>query len=186
MVELDESRKAHRLARQDHRFEEAVLPHLDAAFNLARWLMRNDADAEDVVQDACLRALRFIGGLRGNDGRVWLLKIVRNTCYSRFARDRRREHDTEFDEEMHSPQATAADPEAILVNSRNAEVLNRALGELPEEFREVIVMRELEGLSYKEIAEVACVPLGTVMSRLARARGRLQRLLGSTPQGAIR
>jgi len=154
------------------------LPHLDAAYNLARWIMRNDADADDVVQDACLRALRFIGGLRGNDGKVWLLKIVRNTCYSRFARDRRRDHETEFDEDLHSP-VEVPDPEQLLLNSRDGEAINRALDELPEEFREVVVMRELEGLSYKEIAEVASVPLGTVMSRLARARKRLQQTLSA-------
>ncbi|MGH7837821.1 MAG: sigma-70 family RNA polymerase sigma factor [Candidatus Binataceae bacterium] len=170
------------MARHDQRFEEAVLPHLDAAYNLARWIMRNDADAEDVVQDACLRALRFIGGLRGTDGKVWLLKIVRNTCYSRFARDRRRDHQTEFDEELHSPQIETLDPEAILLKSRDGATINRALDELPDEFREAIVMRELEGLSYKEIAEVAGVPLGTVMSRLARARRRLQRVLSAEPR----
>jgi len=158
------------------------LPHLDAAYNLARWIMRNDADADDVVQDACLRALRFIGGLRGNDGKVWLLKIVRNTCYSRFAHDRRRERETEFDEDLHSPPVETLDPERLLLNSRDGEIINRALDELPDEFREVVVMRELEGLSYKEIAEVAGVPLGTVMSRLARARKRLQRTLSMAPR----
>jgi len=163
------------------RFEEAILPHLDAAYNLARWLMRNEDEAADAVQDACLRALRFIGGFRGGDGRVWLLAIVRNACYSRLKRGARREMETEFDDEIHSPETEAANPEDLLERSRDSETLGRALEELPEEFREVVVMRELEGMSYKEIAEVAGVPIGTVMSRLARARKRLQQTLTAPP-----
>jgi RNA polymerase sigma-70 factor, ECF subfamily len=159
------------------RFEEAILPHLDAAYNLARWLMRNDADADDAVQDACLRALRFFGGFRGGDGRVWLLAIVRNTCYSKLKRNRAQELQTAFDEEVHGHNPDAPDPEAALLKSLDAAALQRAVETLPEEFREVVVMRELEGLSYKEIADVTEVPIGTVMSRLARARGRLQRSL---------
>jgi RNA polymerase sigma-70 factor, ECF subfamily len=165
------------------RFEQAILPHLDAAYNLARWLMRNDHDADDAVQDACVRALRFIGGFHGDDGRVWLLKIVRNNCYSRLQRGKARALETEFDDEVHSPEADAADPEAILVRGRDTAALNRALEELPEEFREVVVMRELEGLSYKQIADVAELPIGTVMSRLARARKRLQQTLTATAPG---
>lgn len=157
------------------------MPHLDAAYNLARWIMRNDADADDVVQDACLRALRFIGGLRGVDGKVWLLKIVRNTCYSRLKRGPRPDLETEFDEDQHSAQGPPTDPETLLLRSRDAATINRALEELPEEFREALVMRELEGLSYKEIADVAGLPIGTVMSRLARARKRLQQALGAPP-----
>jgi RNA polymerase sigma-70 factor (ECF subfamily) len=168
------------LLRKDRRFEEAVLPHLDAAYNLARWLMRNEADAEDAVQDACLRAFRFIGGLRGEDGRGWLLKIVRNSCYSRLERNRRREGETEFDDELHSSDAEPSDPEALLANIRDSAALRRTIEELPPEFREVIVMRELEGLSYKAIAEIIEAPIGTVMSRLARARARMQRSLATT------
>ena len=164
------------------RFEEAILPHLDAAYNLARWLMRNEDEAADAVQDACLRALRFIGGFRGGDGRVWLLAIVRNACYSRLKRGARREMETEFDDEIHSPETEAANPEDLLERSRDSETLGRALEELPEEFREVVVMRELEGMAYKEIAEVAGVPIGTVMSRLARARKRLQQTLTAPPR----
>jgi RNA polymerase sigma factor (sigma-70 family) len=164
------------------RFEEAILPHLDAAYNLARWLMRNEDEAADAVQDACLRALRFIGGFRGGDGRVWLLAIVRNACYSRLKRGARRDMETEFDDEIHSPETEAANPEDLLERSRDSETLGRALEELPEEFREVVVMRELEGMAYKEIAEVAGVPIGTVMSRLARARKRLQQALTSPPR----
>jgi RNA polymerase sigma-70 factor (ECF subfamily) len=163
------------------RFDEAILPHLDAAYNLARWLMRNDADADDAVQDACLRALRFIGGLRGGDGRVWLLAIVRNTCYSRLKRAKSRGVESEFDDEIHSTEAEAANPEGLLERSRDSAALRQALEDLPAEFREVIVMRELEGMAYKEIAEVAEVPIGTVMSRLARGRKRLQQLLSASP-----
>jgi len=164
------------------RFEEAILPHLDAAYNLARWLMRNEDEAADAVQDACLRALRFVGGFRGGDGRVWLLAIVRNACYSRLKRGARREMETEFDDEIHSLETEAANPEDLLERSRDSETLGRALEELPEEFREIVVMRELEGMAYKEIAEVAGVPIGTVMSRLARARKRLQQALTSPPR----
>jgi len=164
------------------RFERAILPHLDAAYNLARWLMRNEDEAADAVQDACLRALRFIGGFRGRDGRVWLLAIVRNTCYSRLKRGTIRERETEFDDEIHSPGIETANPEALLERSRDSETLRHALKELPEEFREIVVMRELEGMAYKEIAEVAGVPIGTVMSRLARARKRLQQLLTAAPR----
>jgi RNA polymerase sigma-70 factor (ECF subfamily) len=159
------------------RFEQIILPHLDAAYNLARWLMRDENEAGDAVQDACLRALRFIGGFRGGDGRSWLLAIVRNTCYSRLKRSAGRDNETQFDDEIHSPGNETANPEVLLNRGRDTEMLRQALEELPEEFREVIVMRELEGMGYKEIAEVAGVPIGTVMSRLARARQRLQRLL---------
>jgi RNA polymerase sigma-70 factor, ECF subfamily len=159
------------------RFEQAILPHLDAAYNLARWLLRDEHEAADAVQDACLRALRFIGGFRGGNGRAWLLAIVRNTCYSRLKRIAGRENETEFDDEIHSPENEIASPEVLLDRGRGTEMLRHALEELPEEYREVIVMRELEGMGYKEIAEVAEVPIGTVMSRLARARQRLQRLL---------
>jgi RNA polymerase sigma factor (sigma-70 family) len=162
------------------RFEQAILPHLDAAYNLARWLMRDENEAADAVQEACLRALRFIGGFRGGDGRLWLLAIVRNACYSRLKRGASREDQTEFDDEIHSPESEAANPEVLLERSRNSQTLRHALEELPEEFREVIVMRELEGMGYKEIAEVAGVPIGTVMSRLARTRERLRRALTAT------
>jgi RNA polymerase sigma-70 factor (ECF subfamily) len=162
------------------RFERAILPHLDAAYNLARWLMRDEHEAADAVQDACLRALRFIGSFRGGDGRLWLLAIVRNTCFSRLKRNAGRQDETEFDDELHSPENESTSPEVLAERSRDSEALRHALEELPEEFREVIVMRELEGMGYKEIAEVAGIPIGTVMSRLARARKRLQRALTTT------
>ena len=164
------------------RFEQAILPHLDAAYNLARWLMRNDDDAADAVQDAYLRALRFIGGFRGGDGRVWLLAIVRNTCYSRLKRTAKRDSETEFDDEIHSLETETTTPEALLERSRNSDALRRALEELPDEFREVVALRELEGMAYKEIAELAGVPIGTVMSRLARARKRLLQALTAAPR----
>jgi len=155
------------------RFEAAVLPHLDAAYTLARYLTRNDHDAEDVVQDACVRALKYFDTFRGERGtspRAWLLTIVRNTAYSWRKGHRNDALTTEFEETEHSPHGAAADPDA-------KETLSRALQRLAPEFREVIILRELQGLSYKEISDVAGVPVGTVMSRLSRARAQLQRAL---------
>ena len=157
------------------RFEQLVLPHLDAAFNLARWLMRGRTDAEDVAQEAMMRALRFFRGFHGGDARAWLLQIVRNTCYTWLEKNRSVELSTEFDEELH-PQASAT-PEALAIAGDNRERLTRALEELPARFREMLVLRELEGCSYKEIAAITSRPIGTVMSALARARQRLQRVL---------
>lgn len=157
---------------QRARFERLVLPHLDAAYNLARWLAGNDHDAEDIAQEACLRAFRFIDGCRGSEGRAWLLTIVRNTAYSWLKKNRSRAMMSMDDDEiieMEDPVAAAH-----LWQSVDAEALRRALETLPLELRESLVLRELEGLSYKEIAEVAAVPIGTVMSRLARARRQLQ------------
>ena len=158
------------------RFEPAVLPHLGAAYNLARWLTGNDHDAEDVVQEAYLRACRFFGGFHGTDARPWLLRIVRNTCFTWLARNRPSEPPARFDEELHGEGVTAA-PEALLVREEDRHRLGEALEALPAEYREVIVLRELEGLSYREIAGVTGTPLGTVMSRLARGRERLGRWL---------
>lgn len=155
-----------------------MLPHLDAAYNLARWLTGDGADADDVVQEAYLRAFKFFDGFRGGDSRAWLLKIVRNTCYSWLQKNRAREVMTEFDEELHG--AASDNPESILIESVDTQMLRGLLEELPVEFREIVILRELEGLSYKEIAAIADVPLGTVMSRLARARRRLQTGLVST------
>ncbi|HEU5374633.1 MAG TPA: sigma-70 family RNA polymerase sigma factor [Ktedonobacteraceae bacterium] len=156
------------------RFEECVLPHLDAAYNLARWLTRSDLDAEDVVQESYLRAFKFFDGLRSTDSRPWLLAIVRNTYYTMIQQRRAAEEETSFDEEIHSPDSENQDPEVLLLQSINQQLLKDAIEDLPLEFREVIVLRELEGLSYKEISEITAVPLGTVMSRLARARKKLQ------------
>ncbi len=162
------------------RFEAIVLPHLDAAYTLARYLTRNEHDAQDVVQDACLRALEHFDGFRGEAGtsaRAWLLTIVRNTAYSWRRRHRADALTTEFDEREHSEAAADDHPEGALLQGDAKETLGRALGRLAPEFREVIVLRELQGLSYKEISEVAGVPVGTVMSRLSRARTRLQQAL---------
>jgi RNA polymerase sigma-70 factor (ECF subfamily) len=156
------------------RFEQVVLPHLDAAYNLARWLIRSPADAEDVVQEACLRALRFFDGFRGGDSRAWLLKIVRNTCYSWVKKNRPTELSDEFDETLHSSEVWGTDAEAKLVSRANSEQVRKALEALPAGFREVLVLREIEELSYKEISDVTGVPLGTVMSSLSRARQRLR------------
>ncbi len=159
-------------SEERERFEELVLPHLDAAHNLARWLVRGDAQAEDLAQEAMLRAYRFFGGFRGGDARAWLLKIVRNTCYTWLASAR----DTaEFDESLHAvPQET---PESLAIAGADRARLSRALEALPARAREVLVLRELEGCSYKEIAEITGMPIGTVMSSLSRARGRLQEVL---------
>jgi RNA polymerase sigma-70 factor (ECF subfamily) len=159
-------------------FEEVVLPHLDAAFNYARWLTKNNADAEDVVQDAYVRALRFFSSLRSNDARSWLLTIVRNTWYGRFPQARGVNQTTVYDDMTHDRTDEGLDPEALVVQQQAVETVRRAVQELPADFREVIVLRELEGLSYKEIAAVAGIPIGTVMSRLARGRERLMTILG--------
>jgi RNA polymerase sigma factor (sigma-70 family) len=161
------------------RFEQAILPHLPAAYNLARWLTRNDHDAEDVVQEAYVRAFKFFGGFHGGDSRAWLLAIVRHTCYTWLQHNRGHELMTGFDEEIHSLDGEAANPETVLLHRTNQQLLRQALEELPVEFREVIILRELEGLSYKEIAAIADLPVGTVMSRLARGRKRLQQTLAN-------
>ncbi len=160
------------------RFEQSILPHMDAAYNLARWLTRNDLDAQDVVQEAYLRAFKFFAGFRGGDGRSWLLRIVRNTCYTWLEKNQRAEATmTPEDEALDCASNTPA-PDTLLLQEADSVLLRRAIEELPVEFREALIMRELEGLSYKEIADIAGVPLGTVMSRLARARRLLrQRLL---------
>ena len=159
------------------RFEAVVLPHLDSAYNLARYLTRDLHDAEDVVQEAYLRALRYFGGYRGGDARAWVLAIVRNTFHTWRRRERHGDEAMVFDEERHSEAVEGAHPGALLDTALDREALERALERLPTEFREVLVLRELEGMSYKEIGTVVGVPVGTVMSRLARARERLQALL---------
>jgi RNA polymerase sigma-70 factor (ECF subfamily) len=167
------------------RFEQALIPHLGAAYNLARWLTRDDHDAEDVVQEAYLRALKFFGGFHGADGRVWLLAIVRNTAYTLLQRKRAHEPATGFDENIHSRQAGAATPATLLLRKEDQQAVRQAIEELPLELREVVILREIEGLSYKEIAAIAVIPLGTVMSRLARARERLQQRLGDGGEQGI-
>jgi RNA polymerase sigma factor (sigma-70 family) len=161
-------------------FEEVVLPHLDAAFNYARWLTKNEADAEDVVQDAYVRALRFFSSLRGEDARAWLLTIVRNTWCGRFPRRAGSPMMTVADEEADNRPDASLDPEAQLIQQQTVKRVRRALETLPTDFREVLVLRELEGLSYKEIAAIVGIPLGTVMSRLARARERMAGVMTTT------
>ncbi len=158
-------------------FDALVRPHMAAAYNFARWMVRNEHDAEDLAQDAMLRAYRAMGGVAVREGRTWLLAIVRNVCLTWLARDRGREATTTFDEHVHTDGARGSDPETLLLERMDVERLRRAVEELPDEFREVVVLREMEGLTYKEIADVAGIPIGTVMSRLARARQRLQERL---------
>jgi RNA polymerase sigma factor (sigma-70 family) len=163
------------------RFEETILPHLDAAFNLARWLTHDAHDAEDVAQEAYLRAYKFFHGFRGGDARAWLLTVVRHTCYSWLKRHRGREATTPFDEEIHSVDADALNPERLYLQQADRQLLREAVEALPLDFREVIVLREIEALSYKEIAMIVNVPLGTVMSRLARGRNLLLKRLAPSP-----
>jgi RNA polymerase sigma-70 factor (ECF subfamily) len=158
------------------RFEELVLPHIDSAYNLARWLVRSDA-AQDLTQEAMLRAYRFFGGFRGGDPRAWLLKIVRNTCYTWLDSGRGSQDAAEFNEEIHGVEE--ATPESLAIAGADCERLGRALDRLPPKSKEVLVLRELEGCSYKEIAEVTGLPIGTVMSSLSRARRKLEQALGA-------
>jgi RNA polymerase sigma-70 factor (ECF subfamily) len=160
----------------DHaRFEELVMPHLGAGYNLARWLARDASDAEDIVQDACLRAMKYIGSLNRSDARAWFLTIVRNAFYDWCGRNRPaeilRDDGAAIDAAV---DHDAIDPEQAAVRRSDAKVLADAVAELPLAFREVLILREMEDLSYKEIARIADIPIGTVMSRLSRARALLQ------------
>lgn len=173
---------------KNQRFKEMLLPHLPATYNLARWLSRNDQDAEDIVQEAYLRAFKFFDSFRGEHGRAWLLGIVRNTFYTRLQQNRGQKLDTSFDEEFHSLESQGggtppSNPESILSRHQDFKQLNRAMERLPVEFREAVVLKDLEEMSYKEIAEVTAVPLGTVMSRLARGRKMLRAYLAQMQQG---
>jgi RNA polymerase sigma-70 factor, ECF subfamily len=159
------------------RFEQTAVPHLDAAYTLARHLLRNEQDAEDAVQEAFLRAIRHFDGYRGGDMRAWVLTIVRRSCYTWLRRHRGERENTEFDETIHHAPAAAEDPESQALHGALREALAQAIAELPVEFREIVVLRDVQGLSYAEIAEVVGIPIGTVMSRLSRARQRLQRAL---------
>lgn len=159
---------------------DQLLTHLNAAYNLARWLTRNDTDAEDVVQEAYLRAFKHFRSFHGSDSRPWLLAIVRNTFYTWLQRNRAPERWIPFDEEIHIAEEDHLNPEALLLQKANNQLVRQAIEELPAEFREVIVLRELEGLSYQQIASVTEIPVGTVMSRLARARKRLEQSLSQS------
>jgi RNA polymerase sigma-70 factor (ECF subfamily) len=167
------------------RFERLLLPHLDAAYGLARWLTRNDELAEDAVQEAYLRAFRFFGSLRGDNGRPWLLKIVRNACYELMEREQLPGPAEAFDEESHADEGAASgavielpvNPEAAAIARADVRLVRECLAALPRDFREALVLREIQGCTYKEIAAVVGAPIGTVMSRLSRARRLLQAIL---------
>jgi RNA polymerase sigma-70 factor, ECF subfamily len=161
-------------------FEEIILPHLDAAHNLARWLTRSEADAQDVVQESCLRAYRYFDGYQGGDSKSWLLSIVRNTCRTWQRRQSRESENVPFDEVAHTSEGCAPNQEESVTRNETSRILRACIEKLPAEFREVLVMRELEEMSYREIAEVTGVAIGTVMSRLSRARKRLEECAGTS------
>jgi RNA polymerase sigma-70 factor, ECF subfamily len=158
-------------------FEQVTLPYLDAAYNLARWLTRNETDAQDIVQEAYLRAFRHFSDFHGGNARAWLLKIVRNTCYSWFRVNRPLRDATEFDENLFTPDVRPLNPEEAVLQNNSGTLVRDALQKLPPNLREVIILRELEGMSYREIGSVTGMPAGTVMSSLSRARGRLRQVL---------
>jgi RNA polymerase sigma factor (sigma-70 family) len=160
-------------------FEKEILPHLDAAYNLARWLTRNEQDAQDAVQEASMRAFRFFPSFRGGNARAWLLKIVRNACYTWLNVNRPLQEATEFDEVYFPPDSRVLNPEEAVLRNDNVMFVRKALATLPSNFREVLILRELEGMSYREIADIAGMPAGTVMSSLSRARGALRQTLTS-------
>ncbi len=175
------------LTDQSARFEALVSAHLDAAYNLAHWLTRDAQDAQDCVQEAVLRALRYFDGFRGGDGRAWLLTIVRNTCFS-LLKDRREQPLMDYDDhqpmldEIAEESPYGGDPQMLLLRAGESRRVEAAMLALPAEFREVLVLREIEELAYKQIADIVGVPIGTVMSRLSRARHRLRRLLLELPE----
>jgi RNA polymerase sigma-70 factor, ECF subfamily len=159
-------------------FDDVVLPHLDAAYRLARWLIRNDEDAEDVVQEASLRALRYFRTFTGGNGRAWFLTIVRNTCAGWYG-PRFQVSTDPFDEERHSGARPTTDPEMLLLHTAEVSVIERAMSALPDRSRALLVLREIEGLSYRELADAMDIPMGTVMSGLSRARQALRSALDS-------
>lgn len=157
-------------------FDEVVLPHLDAAYRLARWLVGNEHDAEDAVQEACLRALRYFRTFSSGNSRAWFLRIVRNTCHDWHSHTRTLATDV-FDEEQHSGSMLPINPETLLLHAANVALIEHAMSELPDRFRGLLVLRELEGLSYQELADVLGIPIGSVMSGLSRARQAFRRAL---------
>jgi RNA polymerase sigma-70 factor (ECF subfamily) len=170
-------------AAQEHElasFEAMMLPHMDAAHNLAKWLLRNEQDAQDVVQEAYMRAFRSFAGFRGSNGRAWLLTIVRNTAYTLLKKNRAVDLTTAFDEEIHATGYDSVSPAAILECAEDAELIKTAMDGLPAEFREILILRHQENLSYNEIGDILKIPIGTVMSRLARARGKLKQYLAAS------
>jgi RNA polymerase sigma-70 factor (ECF subfamily) len=176
---LSENRNSNGTA--SHRFEALVMPHVNAAYNLARWLLHDSADAEDVVQEACLRAFSAMGSFSGGDARAWLLKIVRNACFTWMRKKGR--WTAGGDDKLEEIPAGTEDPDAEMLRSANVESVRAAIERLPDDFRELIVLREMEGISYKDLAEMTGVPIGTIMSRLSRARERLARDLAASGNG---
>jgi RNA polymerase sigma factor (sigma-70 family) len=180
------------VSTKEKRFQVMVLPHLDSAFNLARWLSRSHHDAEDIVQEAYLRAFKFFDGFHGEDGRAWLLGIVRNTFFTWYQQNKMQAKNTPFEEELHGAHLEDAavtqfaehNPEALLVQKDSQRQLQQALEAISVEYREVMVMGELEDLSYKQIAGIVGIPIGTVMSRLGRGRKQLAEILASTNREA--
>jgi len=170
----------------ENQYEQLVLPHLDAGFNLARWLTGNERDAQDVTQDACLRAFKFFSTFRGGNARSWFLTIVRRTAWTWLQRERGHREEMQFDEEIHGGEDFSTNPETVLARKADIAAVRKAIETLPPEFREVIVLREIEDCAYKEISEISGIPIGTVMSRLARARQQLQTVLAAYPyQGGV-
>jgi RNA polymerase sigma factor (sigma-70 family) len=165
-------------ADQRSQFEQVMLPHLDAAFNLARWLTQDEHAAEDVVQEAYFRAARYFGSFRGGDGRPWLLSVVRRASFDWLAKRKSQSAET-FNEEVHDFGDESSNPQFLAIRNFEQARVRQTLEEMPPQLREVIVLRELEGLSYQEVATVAEIPIGTVMSRLSRGRDELQRRLAS-------
>ena len=171
------------------RFESLAMPHLNAAYNLARWLTRNDHDAQDVVQEALERALRYMGTFRGDNARAWLLQTVRNTCFTWMKENRPSDRMflDEGDEAGRELAAPVADePPSMAMRKADRLQINQAIADLPVAYREVLVLRELEELSYNDIASIADIPVGTVMSRLARARGLMREALAPTARPVLR
>jgi RNA polymerase sigma-70 factor (ECF subfamily) len=166
-------------------FEAVVLPHLEAAYRLARWLTANEHDAEDVVQEACLRAFRYRGTFAGGNGRAWFLRIVRNTCYGWRSQAQRFTTDV-FDEERHSAATVTKDPEMLTLHAADSALIEQALRGLPDRFHELLVLRELKGLSYQEMADALGIPIGSVMSGLFRARQAFRRAFDAMRKQADR
>jgi len=176
---VKESEQNHAQKAELTSFEAIMLPHMDAAYNLARWLLRNEQDAQDIVQEAYLRAFKSFSGFHGSNGRAWLLTIVRNTAYTLLKKNRAADLTITFDEEVHASGRESVSPAAILEHAEDAELIKNAMNELPAEFREILTLRHQEELSYQEIGEILKIPTGTVMSRLARARAKLREYLTS-------
>ena len=176
---VKESEQNHAQKAELTSFEDVMLPHLDAAHNLAKWLLRNEQDAQDVVQEAYLRAFKSFDGFHGSNGRAWLLTIVRNTSYTMLKKKQAVDLTTTFDEELHTSGHESVSPATVLEQNEDNALIKEAMDELPAEFREILALRHQEGLSYKEIAEIAQIPPGTVMSRLARARAKLKEYLAA-------